>query len=344
LLEVVRMYWLLYEERANLAQQVRLFLKTQEIVQSLEARQVVDAQRTQLITASSALESRRADLIRAQTAVVNAETRLRGMLNAPELSNADQAELVPVEFPSTVYYESDLQKEIQTALTNRPEAQAAVKQVKAGSTRLGIAKHEMMPVLNLVTQAYANGLRGDSDFGQSFVDQFSTGRPSYSVGLQYEMPIGNRLSCARLRRRQVELRRLQTEYAQAINAIQTEVDIAVRELDTSYREIGAKSRALSASEAEAETIRLRWSRMVDGGGNSGLNLESLLRAQERVTEAEREFVNSLLTYNLAMANLKRANGTLLQTNGVTISKACDSCDGPTTILDMAQGPTEHAVR
>ncbi len=344
LLEVVRMYWLLYQERAYLAQQVSLFLKTKEIVGSLEARQVVDAQRTQLITASSALESRRADLIRARTAVVNAETRLRGMLNAPDLSSSDQAELVPTEFPSPVYYETDLRTEIQTALVNRPEAHAAIKQVKAGSTRLGIAKHEMMPLLNLVTQAYANGLRGDSEFGQAWIDQFSTGRPSYSLGLQYEMPLGNRLACARLRRRQVELRRLQTEYTQAINAIQTEVDIAVREMNTAYREIGAKSRALIAAEAEARTIRVRWARMVDGGGNSGLNLESLLRAQERVTQAENEFVTAMLTYNLAIVNLKRANGTLLQTNNVVISKSCDNCAGPQTILDVAENPTEEIVR
>ena len=39
LLEVARAYWLLYQERAVLSQQVRLFLKTQEIVQILQARQ-----------------------------------------------------------------------------------------------------------------------------------------------------------------------------------------------------------------------------------------------------------------------------------------------------------------
>jgi outer membrane protein TolC len=158
------------------------------------------------------------------------------------------------------------------------------------------------------------------------------------------MPLGNRLACARLRRRQVELRRLQTEYTQAINAIQTEVDIAVREMNTAYREIGAKSRALIAAEAEARTIRVRWARMVDGGGNSGLNLESLLRAQERVTQAENEFVTAMLTYNLAIVNLKRANGTLLQTNNVVISKSCDNCAGPQTILDVAENPTEEIVR
>ena len=326
LLEVTRAYWSLYLERAVLAHRMRLFLETQQIFKTLDARRGVDTQGTQLVTAASALENRRADLIRARTAVVNAETRLRGLINAPELGNSDEAELIPAEPPALHFYQTALQTEIQSAIQNRPEIQAAVQQVKAGSTRLGVAEHELLPALNLVTQAYANGLRGDSDFGGAFGDQFTRGRPSYSIGLQYELPVGNRLAKARLCRRKHELARLQDEYARALEAVKTEVDIAVRELNTSYMETGAKRRALAAAEAEANTIEQRWRRIVDGDGSAGLNLESLLRAQERVTEAERDYVNSVLTYNLSMINLKRANGTLLQSQNVAITKSCqDGC-------------------
>jgi hypothetical protein len=136
------------------------------------------------------------------------------------------------------------------------------------------------------------------------------------------MPIGNRQAKARVCRRKHELARLQDEYSRAVQAVSTEVDIAVRELNTSYKELGAKGRALAAAEAEANTIEQRWLRMVDGSGSAGLNLESLLRAQERVTETEEEYVSSVLTYNLAMVNLKRSNGTLLQTENVNVSKGC----------------------
>ena len=43
LLEVARAYWLLYQERAILAQQVKLYLKTQQIVAVLKERQGIDA-------------------------------------------------------------------------------------------------------------------------------------------------------------------------------------------------------------------------------------------------------------------------------------------------------------
>ena len=327
LLEITRAYWAMYLERAVLAHQMRLYLKTKEIFQALRARQAVDAQGTQLILSASALENRRSDLIRAQTAVTNAETRLRGMINAPELGNTDQTELIPIEPLAGFRFQADLQNEIQVALQNRPEIRAAVQQVKAGSIRLGVVQHELLPVLNLVTQGFASGLQGSSDFAEAFSDQFTLGRPSYSVGVQYELPVGNRLAKARVSRRQHELSRLQSEYSRALEAVQTEVDIAVRELNTAFREIQAKSRALVAAEAEVTTIEQRWQTMIDGNGTSSLNLESLLRAQERVTAAEREYVSTRLTYSLAVINLKRANGTLLQSENVSVTAGCtgDGC-------------------
>ena len=210
LLEIVRAYWALYQERSALAQQVRLYLSTEQIYAAIKNRQVLDAQRSQLIMVASALESRRSDLIRARTAVTNAETRLRGLINAPELSRSDLAELIPTERPSIELLPVDLQSEIQTAVQNRPEIQAAIHQVSAGATRLGVAKHELLPILNLVTEGFVNGLNGNSDFGGSFIDQFSEGAPSYSIGINYELPVGNRLARARVCRRQVELRQIQS--------------------------------------------------------------------------------------------------------------------------------------
>ena len=336
LLEVARGYYALYQERAYLAQQVRLYLKTKDIVDTLKARQQLDAQRTQYVLASSALETRRSDLIRSRTAVINAETRLRGLINAPELRLSDEAELVPQEFPTQGFINAELRSQLQLAAQHRPEVMAAIKEVKAGATRLGVAEHELLPALNLVTQAYLSGLDGDSDFGQAFSNQFTQGAPSYSVGLQYEFPVGNRLARARLCRRRVEMRQLQSQYEQALAAVETEVDIAVRELSTSYREIAARHRALVAAEAEAETIEVRWQRMIDGSGQAGLNLESLLRAQERVTQAEREYVTSVLTYNLAMINLKKANGTLLIAENVSINRTCKNCAGRDLIVTKGQ--------
>ncbi|MEM7474765.1 MAG: TolC family protein [Planctomycetota bacterium] len=313
LLEISQAYWALYLERVNLAQRIRLFLKTQEVEESLRARQKVDAGKSQVARAQAALEARKSDLIRAHAAIKNAETRLRALINAPDLEGEPhQVELLPTDHPIVDLIPADLDNEFQTALRNRPEIRAAVNSIKAACVRLKMAKHEVLPMLNLITESYIAGLRGNSDFSNAWLDQFRTGEPSYSVGLEFEVPRGRRASKARLTRRQLERAQLQQEYRNVLELTRAEVEIAVRELQTSHRELVAKERSLEAAALEAETIEFRWKNLADQGSTGGLMLDSLLRAQERLTNTEFEFAKAQLTYNLAIINLRHANGTLFQ--------------------------------
>ena len=311
LLEVSRSYWSMYLERASLAQKVKLYLQTKEIYAQLRSRQEIDAQRTQLVSAKAALDSREADLIRAVASVKNAETRLRALINAPELSgDSSMIELVPADHPTVVPVMTDLQTEFATAMQNRPEIRAALQSIRAAGVRLDMASHEMLPQLNLVTQTYLAGLRGESDFGDAWLDQFREGEPSYSVGFQYELPVGRRAATARLSRRQLEISQMQEEYRNILEMVRAEVEVAVREVETAYLELSAKNRARHAAELEVETLQTRWKELAEGE-SGGLSLQALLQAQERVTEAEFEFARSQLTYNLSLINMRHANGTLI---------------------------------
>ncbi len=325
LLEVTTSYWDLYLQRAILAQQMRLYLRTKRTLSLIEARRDVDMQPTQLSSARSALATRRADIIRARTAVTNAETRLRGLVNAPELSSSDQVELFPIEVPVTGGLFLQIPEQVDLALANRSEIVAAGYQRQAAMRQLAVANNELQPALNLVSEVYGPGLRGNSNFPGAFGDQFSI-TPSYSLGLQYEMPFGNRRAKSRVCRRQYEVARVNAEYSRAVDVVRTEVDVAVREVNTTYREILAKSESLRAAEAEVETLANRWLRMIDGPGTSSLNLESLLRAQERVTVAESDYATSVVQHNLATVRLKRSTGTLLHSEGISVSSGCvDGC-------------------
>lgn len=312
LLEVARAYWSLYLERARLAQQIRLYKNTNTINEVLKSRQHIDAQRTQLISARAALETRRSDLIRAVAAVKNSETRLRALINAPELNcdNPDQIEIIPIEHPSIEAIPTDLGIEFATAADNRPEIKSALRTIKAACVRLDMSAHEILPRLDLVTQTYISGLRGNSEFGNAWLDQFREGEPSYSVGLNYEFPLGRRASFANRTRRQLELSQMREEYRNSMELVRSEVEIAVREVETAFRELVAKDRARNSAELEAETLEARW-RQLPNDIAAGLTLESLLRAQERVNQVEFEFARAQLTYNLALVNLRHANGTLL---------------------------------
>jgi outer membrane protein TolC len=315
LLEVARGYWSLYLERAKLAQKISLYLKTQVNVDHLTERQAIDAQRTQLIQATAALEARKSDLIRAKAAVNNAETRLRALINASYLT--DKSEILPVDHPVLHHVKPSLYDEFTVAMQNRPEIRGALKEIRAACVRYNMAQHEMLPVLNLVTNTYVAGLQGDSRVGDAWLDQFRDGAPSYSAGLEWELPVGRRAASANVRRRQLERIQLGERYRATLELIRAEVEVAVREVNTSYRELSAKNRARRAAEAEAETLEVRWKSLGGRDVSSGLALEGLLQAQERVALAEEELAQAQLTYSLSLINLRHANGTLLQMDHAT---------------------------
>ena len=309
LLEIARGYWTLYLERASLAQKISLYLKTQENLSHLERRQFLDAQQSQLVQARAALESRKSDLIRARAAIKNAETRLRALINAPNLSETE--EIIPRDHPISYYCDVDLYQEFSTALQNRPEISAAIKEIRAACVRLNMAKHEMLPILNLTTSSYVAGLRGNSAIDRAWTQQFSEGAPSYSVGLEWELPIGRRAARAGLTRRQIEVSQLRDKYRSTLELVRAEVEVAVREVQTSYRELIARNKSRRAAEVEAQTVQARWNSLAGRDNTGSQMLELVLRTQERLTESEYEFAKAQLTYNLSIINLRHANGTLM---------------------------------
>lgn len=311
LLELARAYWGLRLERIAFLQKQRLYSATEEIVKKIESRQGVDSFKSQLIRAQSALASREADLIRASQAVRNAESRIRSLVNAPEFDNYDSIEIIPADLPTSQRVQFAESDSVETALQNRPEVLQAVEQIRAASVRLQMSQNEVLPVLNLLMESYVAGLQGGSEVGQAWANQFSVGEPGYSIGVQYEIPLQNRLANSRLTRRQHELRQLQSQMRVTTEKIKLEVVVAAREVDTSFREMKAKQLAMIAAVKNRDYIQQRWELLAGEDQSSILAFDDLLRSQKQVADAEFEFTKSQMTYNLALVNIKRATGQLL---------------------------------
>ncbi len=331
LLEVIRAYWALYLERAASAQKVRLTEATKEILSRIQSRRTLDANPVQLKAVQAALSNREADLIRAATAIRNAEERVRALINDSELGTDESIELVPLQMPSLARFDADVFSQMETALQNRPEILVATQEIKAAAIRRNMSKHEILPVLDLVTRTYLSGLRGESNIGRAWTDQFDTGRPSYTIGLQYELPIGNRAARARHARRRLEQRQFESQYRLTMENIRAEVAVAVREILTAFQEIESRQLSVTAAQSEVAALEYRWNEMIGEEGTSSLNLESLLRSQQRLADMQFALVRAQLTYNLALANLNVANGSLLETEQVAVGRA-NECGLSRTIL------------
>ncbi|MFM9962900.1 MAG: TolC family protein [Planctomycetaceae bacterium] len=339
LLEVLRGYWGLYLERANLAQKLQSLKRSSDTLGLLKQRQQLDAVRSQILRARAEVATRRSQVIRAQMGVKNAEDRIRALVNDPVLGDYDTVELMPSEPPTVRESALSMSLALATAVSTRPEVNQALRQIQAGCTRLNMSKNEVLPMLNLVTETYVAGLQPNSA-SAAFNQSFHGTDPGYTVGLQFEMPLGNRAPQARRERRELELRQLRHQYETTLNTLQLEVKVSVREVETALAEMLSQFRAMEASTAELHYLEQRFERLPGEDGNASLMLDNLLLAQQRLATNEFNFLTAQVTYNLALWNVKKATGELLQTEQVSWGRACVD-DLPTLVVDKYGKPVEY---
>ena len=218
--------------------------------------------------------------------------------------------MIPIETPQEQLATVDLSESLVTAVQYRPEINQVAHEIKAASVRLNVSKHELMPVLNFVLASYVSGLQGDVDIAEAFGDQFATGRPTYSAGLLFEYPLGNRAAEARLKKRQLELRQITNQLELTTANVRLEVETAVREIETAHREMISHSHAIVGGEAEIEYLTNRWRLLPGDQQTAGLVLDDLLNAQERLSRSEASYASAMVGYNLAFVQWKRATGIL----------------------------------
>ncbi|MEQ8660497.1 MAG: TolC family protein, partial [Gammaproteobacteria bacterium] len=320
LLEIAQSYWSLYQERARYLIDQRLAHRSGDLLATLQGRRGIDVIEAQLATARAALAQREADLVNAAKAIRNAEARLVTLVNDPELNFAVDFELVPRLPPLPPRVTLDVAEASRQALANRPEIDQSMKQLRAGMLREQVSENEMLPELDLIAGLELNGLEGDDGFGRSFGNQFDEGDPGYFVGLRLNYAIGNRAAKARYQRRRLEVRQLGNQLRTTINTLLLETQVSVREAHATRQELLARYRAMEAAAKDVESLEARREVALTQGEQGSDYLARLLNAQEDLAAAEKAFVASRVTYSLAMVNLDRAMGILLQTNGIAAER------------------------
>ena len=312
LIDVTRAYWELYLARAEWLQRNRLLNEATNLHQILAARGNLDSMQRQILRAHVAVTRRRSDMIRAETRIRNAQSRLRLLTGDPQLIQARRWELTPQDQPLAYPVQLSTRQATLTALDNRPDIAQALRKIQAISAKVGAAKNQVLPRLDLLMSTYVAGLDDHSDTFGSFGKQFSDGRPSYAFGLRYEIPLGNRASRARLARSRWELTQATHDFQQAMEVVFAETDIAVRETQTSFDEMATKKQSIDAANREVRYLQQRWEFLPDPNESSILLIGDLLDAQERLADEERAFVQAQVAYAISWVQLRKAMGILLR--------------------------------
>ncbi|NND99920.1 MAG: TolC family protein [Pirellulaceae bacterium] len=320
--EVMSAYWRLYEVRCHLLQQRQLLARGERIEQILAARDRFDAGPIELAKARQRVARRQDQLVVIDADVKKRQTRLATLIGSDVLCGAEsRLELIPQELPIFPDQRWDVRDVMVQTLENRPEIKSATSQLEAAGLAIRVTRTELVPQLNAVVNASLSSLNGDYRVARSWTDQFSGITPGFSAGLQYEMPHGRRAARSRHREAQHQYRQRAESLREIIQQTKWEAEAALIDVRRASAQHDSKRHLLLTAIDEENVLTRRWEMLGGDGSRVGVVLETLLDAQQRRTDAEREYVTAQADYMASLVSLQQAMGTLLQYEGVQAVRA-----------------------
>jgi len=303
-------YWRLVEARHDVVVSARLLAQFEQILAYLDARRSFDVIPVQLAATQANLQQERATFVRRVANVFDAEDRLLALMNSDDIHLAENVEIVPTDFPSMTRITIDPMAQLQTGLDNRPEIKEQELRVASAKIAVGQAKSAELPRADLTFRAKSNGLAISADrafdqsTGYNFID--------YVIGVEFEIPVGNRGPRAVYKRSQLVHEQQVAALKRTFEEVILDINLAVRQTNTTYDQIGPSYESAEARLREVDSIVARAER-------KDINtLNSELSARRALAESRRAMLHSIVEYNIAIIDMERATGTLLRYNNVEL--------------------------
>ena len=310
--QVEQAYWDLVFAYGNLEVRRRSLQLAQDLLESNRERVKAGVLApAEIVRAQSSVASQQAAILDAELAVRDAEDALRQLINPPEVELAEDVAVVPTDQPRTDYEPVDTKWAIYQALLHRPDFIARKADLENLGIELAVARNQLLPTLDLTvfyrTKGAGRSLDTSFDRYSSFLFDDFGGTVEFSV------PLERRAARGAVTR--VRLQRLQAlfELKNAEDAIVVEVRRQLRRVRTRYQQIERfrRARQLARERLDAENAKLLL------GTATTLDV---LEAQRQLTGAERDELRATVDFNMALVELRRAMGTVLEDYGVQFAE------------------------
>lgn len=314
-LEIEQTYWRLTQSIRDVQVLEGLLQQTIDTAELLWRRRGQDVTRVQLSQANASVEQRRATLIRAKARVRDLSDQLKRLMNDPSLPVASPTLVLPANDPLENPLRFDLKDQIDTALENRAELGEQQLRVESADVTRRVAENNNLPQLNVVGQAGIQGL--DENYGDAASNNFSDPNFSWGVGLQFEIPIGNRAARAVYRRSLLQRQQAVEQYRNLIEQISLEVKQAQRDVETSWQEMASFRQSRFAAADALLALQQRQD------ANEPLTPEFVQLKLDRQQELSNRFQQeneAISNYNISIARLEQVKGTLLRYNNVVMEE------------------------
>jgi outer membrane protein len=318
--ELEKDYWQLYEAQDEVNVQEELLVRTRELARVLweQYRNGGKATHVEASQGDVAVSQHEATLVRARARVQDISDDIKRRMNDPDpaLAVAGPVEILAGDAPVTQPFEFELEDQIDTAMLNRLELGQQQIRVSSSDIARQVALNGLYPKLDIVASAALQGL--SAKFGDAVSDQFSNGHGIYSIGLNLEIPLGNREALAVVRRAQLQQMQAMVAYRNLIAQVSEDVTVAVREVQTTWEEMRHTREARLFQEDVLKGLNQR--RL---SGVQPLDPEFVRLSLDEINllgEAHRLEATAISKYNIALGQLEKAKGTILRYNNILMAE------------------------
>jgi len=257
---------------------------------------------------------------RATPGVHVAERRLRLLMGVPI---NDRKWIRPQNEPNMSLVKFDWQQVLPEALARRSELRRQRWQIKRRELELIASRNFLLPQLDTVGRYRFRGFGDDlldpdrggtSRFDNAYKNLTSGDFQEWQLGFEFSMPIGHRRGHAAVRNAQLALARERSVLGEQERQVAHDLTTAVADKDrafvvarTNYNRRLAAIRQLAALQHRYES-------------ESRVDLDLLLDAQRRLSDAESRYYQSLVEYTLAVKNVHYEKGSLLDYNEIYMAE------------------------
>jgi len=307
-------YWNLVAARANVDARRTALDLAQELGRVNKAKvDVGTSPPLDLVSAQAEVASDQEQLIIAETAVKQAEDRLRVLIFDPTKRENWNVQIEAIDSPPVGTAAVDVEAAVTRALAERADLQRARKDIDNAQIGVKYADNQRLPDVRLNASYAANGLGGTqvlraggfpgtivgpgdiTPFGTVLSQLFARDFPTWSVGVSVSYPIGESTEQANLARAKLERsqsdERLKGAEARAIQQVRD----AAWKIEMNAKRIETTRAARELAEQRLDAERKRY--------EVGMSTSFLvIQAQRDLAQAKTNELGAVLSYDLSLVD------------------------------------------
>jgi outer membrane protein len=274
-----------------------------------------------VVSAQSQQARQEVSLLGAEEGVQREENNLKTLISKDQSADIWGRTIIPTDLPDVSEFVIDFKTALTTAITNSPQLENLDNQLKQLDYTYELNRNSRKWLLSLTGSVSGGGFgvpEGNTNYpaklwgglGTSYLYMFNITPPSWSVGVNLNLPLSHKIMDAQLAQTRINREKQIMARAKQEQAIVVSVRNYYQALTTAKKQIDTAEIGTQAADAQMAAVQRRL--------ELGLATnQDWINAQDGVNTARNSLLGAKIGYRLAILNLQQTMFTLLEANNIS---------------------------